>query len=276
VLQRHGVRLAPGPGCLNRSLRSGAVRSLREYNEMKQAMRQSDGARLSSDASALHRSLQVFLGNCDQLLGFMSSHLDDPLAQMRLWAVQNREGFARFLDEVERLHHNVAAAALSLRDHSYRVRDKWLQAAPSDTLREEHDERVRQVFAESRTAQLVQGLRIIVQHRKLPRLRGQADWQQGGPFTSKVHLDRDDLLEWDGWSPEVRAFLEKGEEDVELDELVTEYRAAVVGFHTWFGSALRARNADALEDLERRRRELADYAAGMFGPPINDPSSEEG
>jgi hypothetical protein len=120
---------------------------------------------------------------------------------MRLWAVQNREGFNRFLDEVERLYHNVAAAALSLRDHSYRVRNHWLQPVPSDTLREEHDERVRQVFAESRTAQLVLGLRNIVQHRKLPRLRGHAEWRQGEAFTSKVHLDRDDLLEWDGWSP---------------------------------------------------------------------------
>jgi hypothetical protein len=251
------------------------VRSLSEYQEMEQAMLRSEGALLYSDLVALHRSLQVFLGNCDQLLGFMSSHLDDPLTEMRLWAVQNREGFNRFLDEVERLYHNVAAAALSLRDHSYRVRNHWLQPVPSDTLREEHDERVRQVFAESRTAQLVLGLRNIVQHRKLPRLRGHAEWRQGEAFTSKVHLDRDDLLEWDGWSPEVRAFLE-GEEDVVLDELVSEYRTAVVGFHTWFGAAVRGRNAEALADLERRRPELADYASGMFGSPINDPSSEEG
>jgi hypothetical protein len=42
---------------------------------MKQAMLRSEGALLYSDLLALHRSLQVFLGNCDQLLGFMSSHL---------------------------------------------------------------------------------------------------------------------------------------------------------------------------------------------------------
>jgi hypothetical protein len=48
---------------------------------------------------------------------------------------------------------------------------------------------------------------------------------QGGAFTSKIHLDRDDLLEWDRWSPEIRAFLEEGSEDVELDEIVRDYRA---------------------------------------------------
>jgi hypothetical protein len=40
------------------------VRSLNEYNEMKQAMLRSEGALLYSDLLALHRSLQVFLGNC--------------------------------------------------------------------------------------------------------------------------------------------------------------------------------------------------------------------
>jgi hypothetical protein len=165
---------------------------------------------------------------------------------------------------------------MSLREHSYRVRDKWLGPDQRDRLREKHDERVRQVFAESRAAQHVLGLRHIVQHRKLPRLLGHAEWSEAGGFASKIHLDRDDLLEWDGWSPEVRAFLEEGEEDVELDEIVTQYRAALIGFHTWFWAAVQERNAEALEDLERGRHELADYASGMFGRPINDPSSEEG
>jgi hypothetical protein len=53
--------------------------SLQDYREMQQAMLHSKGGRLHSDLLALDRSLRVvFLGNCDQLLGFMSSHLDDP------------------------------------------------------------------------------------------------------------------------------------------------------------------------------------------------------
>jgi hypothetical protein len=194
---------------------------------------------------------------------------------MRLMDIENREGFDRFLDEVDRLLHNVVAAAMSLREHSYRVRDKWLRQAQQDT-RDEYDDRVRQVFAESRTAQLVEGLRIIVQHRKLPRLLGHTEWVRGGALTSKIHIDRNDLLEWEKWSPEIRAFLEEGEEEVVLDEIVRDYRAAVIAFHTWFGSALQERNAEALEDLERRRQELADYAAGMFGPAINVPDDEAG
>jgi hypothetical protein len=245
--------------------------SLREYKQMKRALSQTDGARLHSDAQALGRSLGLFTVNCDELLRFLST-TDDPREALRLWAVQNREDFERFLDEVDRLLHNVVAAAMSLREHSYRVLDKWLKPSELDQLREEYDRRVRQVFADSQTAQLVQGLRVIVQHRKLPRLLGHAEHTRGGPFTSTIRLDHDDLLEWDGWSPEMRGALEEGAAPVELREIVTEYRHAVVGFHYWFGTALRERNAEALETLERDRMELARYASGLFGPPMSDPT----
>lgn len=249
--------------------------SLREYDEMKQALRQSEGALLQSDLLALERSLRVFLGNCDELLGFLSA-TDDPSTAIQLWAVENREGFDRFLDEVDRFLHNVVAAAMSLREHSYRVRDKWLKQDQHDKLRDQHDDRVREVFAESRTAQLVEGLRIIVQHRKLPRLFGRAEWVRGGQFKSKIELDPDDLLEWEGWSDEMRASLAEGEGPVELGEIVADYRDSVVGFHSWFGSALRERNAETLEELKRGRRKLLEYASTMFGEPLDDPLSEEG
>jgi hypothetical protein len=197
---------------------------------------------------------------------------DDPTTQMKLWAIENREGFDRFLDEVDRLLHNVVSAAMSLREHSYRVRDKWLPSEQGDDLREQHDGRVTQVFAESRTAQLVEGLRIIVQHRKLPRLLGSLSYDSASEvFESSFHLDRDGLLEWDGWSADIRAYLEQGEEDLDVAEIVTEYREAVVGFHGWFESAVEQRNSAALQRLEDERRELSEYRSSLFGPAISDP-----
>jgi hypothetical protein len=241
-----------------------AVSSLREYREMRQLLRQSDGAVLQSDLQGLKRGLGVLLGNCEELLGFLSS-TDDPLTAIRLWAVQNREGFERHLDEVDRLLHNVVAAAMSLREHSYRVRDRWLQADQRDNLREEYNDRARQVFRDSWTAQFVAGLRIIVQHRKLPRLLGYAEHVPGQAFISKIVLDTADVLQVYDWNAAMRASLEARDEPIALDEIVTEYRDAVVGFHGWFVSALRERNAQALRDFELGRRELSAYASRLFG-----------
>ena len=48
---------------------------------------------------------------------------------------------------------------------------------------------MRTTFAESRSAQLVEGLRIIVQHKKLPRLLGGLSWTQGEPVKSGVRFE---------------------------------------------------------------------------------------
>ena len=248
--------------------------SLAEFNEKKSALRQSEGALLRSDLGALKRSLGLFVRNCDELLDFLrATDGRDPEATIKLWALQNREGFDRFLDEADRLLHNVVAAAVSLREHSYRVRDKWLPPAAGDDLRAQHDDRVAEVFARSRTAQLIEGIRNIVQHRKLPRLRGSLSYSSAAEvFESNLHLDRDDLLEWDGWSAELRSYLQ-GEEEVDLGEIVAAYRDTVVGFHEWFRIAVEQRNAPALERFEQERQEVSDYGSRLFGPPLNDPGA---
>jgi hypothetical protein len=240
------------------------VASIDEYKEKRKALAASEGARLQSDLQALGRSFRVFMGNCDELLGFFNT-TNDPAVAIQLWAVQNRAAFERFLDEVDRLLHNVVAAAMSLREHSYRVRDKWLKPDGRDKLREQYSERVKLVFAESLSAQLIEGLRVIVQHKKLPRLLGHASVTPGEAFESKIHLDSDDLLEWDEWKPEARAFLEESEDPLVLDEIVVEYREAVAGFHSWFGFAVAQRNVAALHDLERGKRELNEYGSQLFG-----------
>jgi hypothetical protein len=250
--------------------------SLDEYQARKRALRESEGARLQSDLLALERSLRVFLGNCDELFRLTTFGRDPEgqLAAIRLWALNNREGFDRFLDEVERLLHNVFAAAMSLRDHSIRVRKKWLRPDPSDTLAEQYDEWVRQTFGESRAAQLVAGLRNIVQHRKLPRLLGGIAGAPGQPVETSVRFETDDLLEWDGWGAEIRTFLQQSGDSVELDEILSEYREAAIGFHDWFVVAVRERNASALQELARGRRELSEYGSTLFGRPLNDPESD--
>lgn len=247
--------------------------SLEELLARRKALAESPGAALASDLQALTRSRRLFGKNCDELLELLNP-LADPASALQLLSVENREGFNRFLDEVDRLLHNAVAAAHSLREHSFRVRDKWLPVDPGDELGVEYHERARVTFAESTTAQLVAGLRIIVQHRKLPRLLGHTAATMGESFTSGIVLDAEDLLRWDRWRPEIREMLEEREERIALDELVTEYRAAVEAFHTWFVAALAERNAALLDELERSRRELVEYERTLFGPPVDPPEQE--
>jgi hypothetical protein len=240
-----------------------------EFMAMRLALEQSEGARLDSDLDALERSLGVFRSNCEDLLDYLNP-LHDIAAVLELWDIKNREGFDRFLDEVTRRLHNVVAAATSLRDNYYRVRKKWLKPDPADDLASNYADTVKEVFEKSRTARLVVGLRNITQHRKLPRLGGVLQASPGEPHKSEITLDSRDLLEWDGWSSEMRSFIEEEGDYITLDEIVVEYRDAVVAFHAWFGDALRRRNASALQDLDQARRKLSELAHELSAV-VDDP-----
>jgi hypothetical protein len=177
-------------------------------------------------------------------------------------SVQNRAGFERFLDEVDRLLHNVLAAVASLREHTRRAKRKYLC---SDELGAEYDARVADVFLAPK-AQFVQRLRVMVAHRNLPRLLGYTSVILDESFTSNIVLDRDELLEWDDWGVTAQAFLEGSEEPIALDEVIVEYRSGVVGSHEWFTHALTEKNREALKEYERGSEDLLAFTKTLWGP----------
>jgi hypothetical protein len=68
------------------------------------------GWRLGRELSGLARSYKVFLGNDAELRDYLRRHSELPTV-LELWSVQNREGFERFLDEVDRLLHTTTSLA---------------------------------------------------------------------------------------------------------------------------------------------------------------------
>ena len=72
----------------------------------------------------------------------------------------------------------------------------------------------------------------------------------------------------------MREYLHEFGDALDLGEVVTEYRDAVVGFHDWFAEAVRRRNSRALREFEKGRQELSEYASTLFGPAVNDPQSD--
>lgn len=112
--------------------------------KLNETISRSRGWRLRRELSGVARGYRVFLGNDRELRQFLDAHAQ-PDAALALWDDSNREGFERFLDEVDRLLHNYLASAASLRDHTRRL---WQKYPPADAaLAQEYERRAAAAFA---------------------------------------------------------------------------------------------------------------------------------
>lgn len=187
--------------------------------------------RLRADFAGLARSYRAFLGNDRELRSFLAAR-EQPPGALELWDARNAE---RLLDEVDRLLHNYLASALSLRDHTLRVRRKYAKAAGWEEAYVEHE---RQIFLNDPVCSFVQKLRHYCLHFRLPIARGQlsgevtdGQWNMSG----SVNLLKSNLLAWEDWKAPAKAYLDSAPDKIDLKDVVRQYTDSVNTFNAWFG-----------------------------------------
>jgi hypothetical protein len=190
-------------------------------------------SRTRADLAGLARSYRLFLGNDRELVSFLTAH-EQPPAVLELWDLRNREALEGFLDEVDRLLHNYLASALSLRDHTLRMRRKYAKAAGWEEAYVEHE---RQIFLNDPVCSFVQKLRNYCLHFRLPIARGQVSgevtagqWSMSG----SVNLLKSDLLVWKKWETPAEAYLDSAPDKIDLKDVVRHYTDSVNTFNAWF------------------------------------------
>jgi hypothetical protein len=247
--------------------------NLEELQAMRAELWRLEGRTVIQEMNALARTLKVFYGNARELRRALGK-LDDPPVDVQILALTDKEGFERFLDEVDRLLHNFVASAISLRDHTERIRRKFLPPADDD-LADLYERRVRQVFADAPVARFVTELRNYTMHARLPIARGHFHMDMAETsFDATIHLDAEDLLRRGKWSASARAFIEGWEGMMPVDDVVTEYSALVSDSQDWFRGALEARNREAIDEFNRRQEEVArSWQAAWGAPPVSPPGT---
>jgi hypothetical protein len=225
------------------------------------------GWTLQREFAGLARSYKVFLGNDEELSRYLHRHSELPAA-LELWSVENREGFERFLDEVDRLLHNYVASVGTLRDHTRNVWDR--HPPPDPTVLDEYATRKGRTFATSGLAQFVLNLRNYALHNRLPLARGRFSIVPDESFEAIVFLEREELLKWNGWNLHARSYLESASEDVSLSDVVEQYSTTVVEFNTWLGEAFIRGHLDAFDELEELKQEYARAFRAMYGEPPDE------
>jgi hypothetical protein len=248
--------------------------SAEELIAMRQRLRELPGWSVRSEMLSLDRSLRVFTGNARELSQILGEQ-QEPANAFHLWALQNHEGFERFLDEVDRLLHNFVAGAMSLKEHATRLRRKLLSEDSADELAAEYQDRVDRDFTNSPLAQFVQQVRNFTTHRRLPVTTGELSMEiPSETVESRVILHASDLLKWPKWNPLAKRYIETAGDEIAIADVVTEYTAVVVSFHGWFREALAIRHRKDLDALKQAEAEVAELWERAFGRPIFDPTDE--
>jgi hypothetical protein len=217
-----------------------------------------------------------FDGNVEELRRLLAEQAEIPRA-LELWEIGNRESFDRFLDEVIRLLHNFVTAAISLRNHSFRVKDKVLPRDDADPLHEEYAERARTTFG-TPLPQFVHDLRRLCVHWRLPVTHGHAFARRVTPpprnefqFESSIVLNTADLRRWDDWTEPSRSFLESAGDEIAVADVASSYAELVAQFHAWFKTAVLEWHSDSLTEFEERAAEVDARWRKAWGEPVDDP-----
>lgn len=211
-------------------------------------------ARLYSHPGYLeHRRLEtfeqslnsVFLGNLAELVSLLE-YAAAPSVGMELATGANLKRQREFNAQVAQRLHNYVAATSALVDHSRR-----LMQDRSDSLTAEVDTKKTGLLAHPEVP-FVKDLRNYMQHRSLPPVllgTRMYDLNTTAPRTeSEVTLSAEDLLTWDRWSADSKAFLRAQNGAFALRPVVHTHGYEMFQFNSWLFDLLIEQNRAGLAD----------------------------
>lgn len=197
-------------------------------------------------------SLNVFQMNAVELMD-AAQRVKDPDQGMALMLEKNIEAGRQAHRELNRHVHNFVSSALTLVEHTRVFMRKHYAGTDLMAI---YEKQVAATFAQSPVAQFVQGLRNYMLHKGLPKssmfmkFTSNLDATDGsGTAETGVHYETVSLLDWDGWKPVARTYLELLGDHLDLHESAQEYLALVNKFHGWLDASLTAYHQSDLREL---------------------------
>lgn len=243
-----------------------------DHDKRKAELHAMPGFRLKNDIDSLRRAGHVMSKNADELNRHAAKFL-----QRRMMARDTTDEYA---DELVRYLHNYLTSVTSLID-SQRVvmRHCWGNGSEFETGA--YREHVKTSFGTGE-AEFMKDLRNYCTHRSipLPGISTNFSWVKGGPtiMENKLTLDRDKLLDWDGWTAPAKGYLRAKDERFDLLPVLYSYVTTAAEFYDWFVNEIRERNADEIAEFNRAVDDYNEWyrdEMGMntenyrklFGPP---------
>jgi hypothetical protein len=247
---------------------------------LSQQIRDSAGSGYLNTAHQRSFSLNVFQMNAVELLE-ATQRVKDPDHGVAFMMEKNREAGRQAHRELNRHVHNFASSALTLVEHTRVLMRKNYQ---DTNLLAIYEKQVAATFAQSPVTQFIQGLRNYMLHRGLPNSSmfmkfstNPSATDGSGTTETGVHYYTVSLLDWDGWKPVARTYLEQVGEHLDIHEFAQEYLTLVNQFHEWLDASLAAHHQSDLQELEQLHAQLQALSptrGPISAAPIDVPESD--
>jgi len=176
-------------------------------------------------------SIFIFEKNFEDLNKLISMLTNDSKYQY-LYSLRNRDKLHEVMAHIIRMIHNFVASSLSLIDHTRRVYKNLYEKTGKF---EDYQTRIEIEFINDPLSQFIKGLRQYCQHYKSPDLSITTNWQQiNEKETRVVELLKDDLIAFEGWNVNAKAYLDSLDKKINIIEIAQIYRTKVLEFYEWF------------------------------------------
>ncbi|GGJ14336.1 hypothetical protein GCM10008995_25360 [Halobellus salinus] len=235
-----------------------------ELKTMHERLEQSPGQQYHSLFNDLSRSKQMLDDNYADLINAFDHFENNP----GTWMADDEEQAQNALMDFTRKLHNYLAMCLSLRDHTYRVKDKL----DRDDLDEQYSATMDELDLVPPASFIIK-LRNYMQHRRIPVVTGRTSTHavSGGPTerTAKILFDKTELLEWDGWDTASHEVLDELDDEFQIRSVIENYHATLTEFYHWLSEYLSELHTDEIEERDELVIKMAKKQEELF-PGINE------
>lgn len=235
-----------------------------ELKMMHERLEQLPGQQYHSLLNDLSRSKQMLDDNYTDLMNAFDHFESNPGP----WIADDEEQAQDALMDFTRKLHNYLAMCLSLRDHTYRVKDKLGR----DDLDEQYSATMDELDLVAPASFTIK-LRNYMQHRRIPVVTGRTSTHvvsgETTERTAKILFDKTELLEWDGWDAASHEILDELDDEFQIRSVVENYQATLTEFYHWLSEYISELHTDEIEERDELIIEMAKKQEELF-PGINE------
>lgn len=240
-----------------------------ELKAMHEQLEQLPGQEYYNLLNDVNRSKRMLDGNYTDLMNAQDHFENNP----GTWMADDEQRVQNALLEFTRKLHNYLAMCLSLRDHTYRLKEKL----DRDDLDDKYSAMMDELDLIA-PASFIIDLRNYMQHRRIPVVTGRTGTHvvSSGSTerTAKILFDKTELLESDNWNDASQKVLSDLDEEFQIRSVIESYHTTLTEFYEWLSKYITELYVDEIEERDELLIEMAEKQEELI-PGLNEDFLDE-